>query len=585
MWNKYNVEQKIEDKIDVVKDAITDVAWSIAKDIGWSTVHQMGELMSMIMTPNITNDHDIHNDNDNTTCTTNNDDDDATVLTKDSDAKKKIKTKTMTMTRNPSHSVLGSLGLSSSHSSAESFSKMMQKEDADEGELETYRQDFVQMLQQGLYVFASYSTTSISTTITSANPEVNGDKEDSNAFRLRVLFYDHCDNDDESSSSLTEGREIKQEYFVLQPVEVNENSSLEDDDVDLIAREDIHGFRPVGTNGIQFLASTTRSTSTTTVSSSTSTTNNQEIENVEGESTEVMTVIDKEGEEETPSSVPLLTSASTSSTTMVSSTSNASLLSSKSDEDVVQMPVRVLTEIVLSNSQDRETLLHGLRTCFHNNNRENIMATSSSADGSMNDDSSTRYVNVNNDGEKENNDVNDTANESEMDTDTNEIESTPCSNDNEDGSDNPSYINKNDKEEEEKDNVNNGADESDMIEIETGSNDKDNGIGDNHLSLLNVDAEMSSPQDVPHENIEHASTGSEEKNDLDNDENASNANDNVEEDIVSNSIGEVDADVIQSDGECDSIKSSSPVPDLKVEEKDSDMNESITHESTSSTED
>jgi len=206
------------------------------------------------------------------------------------------------------------------------------------------------------------------------------------------FFYDHCDNDDESSSSLTEEIETKQEYFVLQPVEVNGNSSLEDDDVDLIAREDIHGFRPVGTNGIQFLGST--SASTTTVS--TSTTKNQEIENVEGESTEVMTVIDKE--EETPSSVPLLTSASTSSTTMVSSTSNASLLSSKSDEDFVQVKVRILTEIVLSNSQDRETLLHGLRTCFNNSTSTHIMATSSSADGSMNDDSSTRYVNVKNDG-------------------------------------------------------------------------------------------------------------------------------------------------------------------------------------------
>jgi len=98
--------------------------------------------------------------------------------------------------------------------------------------------------------------------------------------------------------------------------------------------------------------------------------------------------------------------------------------------------------------------------------------------------------------------------------------------------------------------VNISTNESDMIEIETGSNGEDNGIGDN-LSLSNVDAEMSSPQDAPHENIEHASTGSKEKNDLDNDENTSNANDNVEEDIVNNCIGELDADEIQSDGECD----------------------------------
>ena len=272
------MEDKVEEQIKYVKKSITDTIWRIARDIGWSALSQVGELVTFVQ-------HSASSFADG------NSPQSRGMDYEDGLRMKKEHSSESLLSRKPSHSVLDSL---SSFSSVESISDVIERE--------AYIADFVSMLKEGLYVFASAAD--------------SAEEESSKRFRLRVFFYE-CDDEDSDP------------YFVLHPVENNAENSH--DDIEIISIADVGEIRQSGTNGIEFIAATESSSSLGNVNMAHS--------------------------ESEPSLIQTVSMKSVSSTPSIPEEEEVN------GKGVVRSE-RVLAEIILSNVEDRETLFQGLNVCF-----------------------------------------------------------------------------------------------------------------------------------------------------------------------------------------------------------------------------
>jgi TB2/DP1, HVA22 family. len=257
LLERYAVERKVDEHLDKFKTSIRARLWNIAKDIGWSALTQVGEVVSFVK-DTVGHKEDLDEDGHDATSKRN-------ILKKEDDL-----FVNSTIKRNPSHSVL------------ESWSSFCSQEGSDQTncnlndipfhERESYVQDFLAMLREGLYVFAAqYSAPTID--------DKEKREEASKIFRLRVFFYqDSFKNDNVSSSK--ESADISNDhakcksstrFFVFQSVEqIHSHEANHQDDVEVISMDDIHDIQRTSANGIEFLC-TVANTLEESVSTSSST--------------------------------------------------------------------------------------------------------------------------------------------------------------------------------------------------------------------------------------------------------------------------------------------------------------------------
>ena len=300
----------MDEHIDRVKVSIKAKLWNIAKDIGWSALSQIGEIVSFVKGDMKYEDM---------VATKNR----VAMSKKDRETMRKQNSSESLLARKPSHSVLESL---SSFSSVEDLNQMYANQ-ATKEEKEMYVKDFVSMLREGLYVFAAYDATK-------GHNDGDGNKR---SVRLRVLFYQ---DDDSRQMGVYDGLE-KDPYFVLHPIEGDSH-----DEIEIIPLDDIVNIRRSGMNGIEFIASSDR------VSASL-------------HSSERKSVVASVGSGSSlAKTVSLISATSTPSISEEEEMKHVFDADADVDVDDGNGKSYALTEIVLSNIEDRETLFQGLKTCF-----------------------------------------------------------------------------------------------------------------------------------------------------------------------------------------------------------------------------
>lgn len=208
--DKYDVENKIDAKILKVKLSIKAKLWNIAKDMGWSALLQIGEIVTFFQSQvMVSKKHEAE-----------------THLEDDWRKKKRDYTQTLAMKKETSSDSLADR--KPSHSVVESLSSFASLEDLNTTEeKKMYVNDFTEMLRDGLYVFASYKNI------------CQDSEEEENIFRLRIFFYEENINEDDGA------------YFVLHPVEIH---NANPDDIDIIPLNQIKEVQASGTNAIEFIS-------------------------------------------------------------------------------------------------------------------------------------------------------------------------------------------------------------------------------------------------------------------------------------------------------------------------------------------
>jgi len=320
--DRYEVEQRVDKHIDRVKVSIKAKMWNIAKDIGWSTLSQIGEIVSFVKGEMKYEDitHTMAATQKRNACSK-----------KETEAMRKESSSESLLARKPSHSVLESL---SSFSSIEDLNQRHASQ-ATKEEREIYMNDFIAMLREGLYVFAAYdgerSSNARSRTRTGQSDRDGNEKR----FRLRVFFYQDNDSMQKDENDVSE----KDLYFVLHPVEGGSQ-----DDIEIISIDEIKDIRRSGTNGIEFIM---YSDILSTSSAHSSDEDDRMIDHSESEASLVQTA----------------SMGSAGCTPSIPEGEEIKHVATADTDDGSERSF-VMAEIVLSNVQDRETLFQGLKTCF-----------------------------------------------------------------------------------------------------------------------------------------------------------------------------------------------------------------------------
>lgn len=207
--DKFDVENKIDAKILKVKLSIKAKLWNIAKDMGWSALLQIGEIVTFFQSQVMVSKKEAE-----------------THLEDDWRKKKRDYTQTLAMKKETSSDSLADR--KPSHSVVESLSSFASLEDLNTTEeKKMYVNDFTEMLRDGLYVFASYKN------------KCQDSEEEENIFRLRIFFYEENINEDDGA------------YFVLHPVEIH---NANPDDIDIIPLNQFKEVQASGTNAIEFIS-------------------------------------------------------------------------------------------------------------------------------------------------------------------------------------------------------------------------------------------------------------------------------------------------------------------------------------------
>lgn len=330
LMDRYSVEEKVDEHIGKVKMSIKARLWNVAKDIGWSALTQVGEIVSLI--------RGDYQDSPNVTTT------EAVPAT---GRNRKKEDMVGVIKRNPSHSVLESW---SSFSSSKDEGADGRRDPSEMYALDmdgSYVQDFLAMLQEGLYVFAAQHLSQ---------------NHDRKSFRLRIFFYQEdnkCDQDDP--------QRISSPCFVLQSVgrDQEEGEGRDESAVEIIPIDDIQEIRRSSDgNGIEFLSFHSSSCSKTLVLNGDSACTKSE-----------------------PTSLPDLAvnnnSQDSSTAKTIATTKNAA------ESHLGLKDEKILAEIVLSSHEDRETLFWGLKACFswfQKEKRERITVDGDDDDDDENDD-------------------------------------------------------------------------------------------------------------------------------------------------------------------------------------------------------
>lgn len=295
--DKYDVENKVDAKILKVKLSIKAKLWNIAKDMGWSALLQIGEIVTFFQSQvMVSKKHEAE-----------------THLEDDLRKKKRDYTKTLAMKKETSSDSLADR--KPSHSVAESLSSFASLEDLNTTEeKKMYVNDFTEMLRDGLYVFASYKHAR------------QDSEEEENIFRLRIFFYEENINEDDGA------------YFVLHPVEIQ---NANPDDIDIIPLNQIKEVQASGTNVIEFIL-----------------VSNENFQSSSLKDGAAMLL-------HTDSDLSLMHSVSMASV-------DSSIPEEAEVEDESRNSIKNSVSIVLSNSLDRDTLLHGLRASFFSKEQKAI---------------------------------------------------------------------------------------------------------------------------------------------------------------------------------------------------------------------
>lgn len=209
---RYGVEDKVDGQIKHVKKSLKNALWNIAKDIGWGTLSQIGEIVTLFQTADTKetgSEYDRNGQSSN--------EEERASLVNESDTIDDD-TGDFAASKDPI-----SQAVVDSESSVDTNS-----EEAE------YLEDFVNMLRKGLYVFAYH-------TVTKNAEECNTDEE--KKFRLRNLCF---------QSNANTGEDNYGDYFVLHPVE--SKSSSNDDESFLLPLSSVDEVRRSGISGIQFLS-------------------------------------------------------------------------------------------------------------------------------------------------------------------------------------------------------------------------------------------------------------------------------------------------------------------------------------------
>lgn len=321
--DRYEVEQMVDKHIDRVKVSIKAKMWNIAKDIGWSTLSQIGEIVSFVK-GEMKYEDITRIDTMGATPTQKRN----AFSKKDTEAMRKESSSESLLARKPSHSVLESL---SSFSSIEDLNQSQHADQATKEEREVYTNDFVAMLREGLYVFAAYDGRRSSNVRSQTRTKQSSEKR----FCLRVFFYQDHDSMQQDDNDVSE----KDPYFVLHPVEGGNQ-----DDIEIIPLDEIKDIRrSAGTNGIEFITYS----SVLSASSHSSDEDDGMIDRSESEASLVRTA----------------SMVSAGFTPSIPEGEEIKHVATADTDDSSERSF-VMAEIVLSNVQDRETLLQGLKTCF-----------------------------------------------------------------------------------------------------------------------------------------------------------------------------------------------------------------------------
>ena len=412
--DKYSVEAKVDDKIHTMKKSIKGAMWNIAKDIGWGFLYQIGGVVSFVQDSaasfvddrnnniddsNGHNDNDIdnnedssddlnddntdhntdHNTDDNDSFNDNDEerseeDDDIIEHMDDDDNDNHNHNETSNNPQLPVSSSVTSGGvgtpskLQPAHSVLDSFSSLASLESLDLvdtvsiEEKEAYVADFTLMLEKGLYVFAWYNIDVSILENIKTNSTLSDDinNNTSKRFKLRVLtLYQGVEEqmqENEKDRNHDHYNDRMNSYFALSSVE----SSSEEGQTDIISfpASSITGVRESGTHGIQFLTTSTREpehddefecTTTPTLSISQST----------SEPSLTKSALLKS------STSSLLSTVSEGGGMCESEDSNGNDMTKDEDDDdgddCNEENNVVVAEIVLSDDQDRNILLIGLR--------------------------------------------------------------------------------------------------------------------------------------------------------------------------------------------------------------------------------
>ncbi len=212
---KYGVEDKVDRKIEQAKNRMREAVWRIAKDIGWSALSQIGEVVTFVKdSANSYNQEHSTNEGRGSS--------NSTLRMKKDQSSESL------LTRKPSHSVMEGM---SSFSSVEAISDVVERE--------VYAVEFISMLKEGLYVFAAHDGPVAKRTVEEF------DSSSSKRFRLRIFFYESDDEGDVSNDHEPDP------YFVLHPVDANAENVQ--NDIEIISLADVKDIRQCGTNGIALI--------------------------------------------------------------------------------------------------------------------------------------------------------------------------------------------------------------------------------------------------------------------------------------------------------------------------------------------
>lgn len=198
VMEKYNLEQKVDKKIQGAYHHVRLIMWRIFTDLSWSVLGQVGELVSLVKG---TSEEPVCEED----------------CKKETEDRPREETNVVaesiqsTFTRKPSHSIMDSI--SSNNSSMDSLSESLGTD--------MYKNDFLDILKQGLYVFAH----------TGAMPK---------RFRLRILHYECIDDG-------------TNECFVLE-VDPNVVIDAGDECVTVIPFHTISSVEQSGSNSIKLMS-------------------------------------------------------------------------------------------------------------------------------------------------------------------------------------------------------------------------------------------------------------------------------------------------------------------------------------------
>lgn len=234
VMEKYSVEQKVDERMHQFWIHLKGIIGRMMMDMSGVILGQLGDLFSIQNQGNL--NRNVERD-----ATNKEDVPDSQKFETEKEKKTTEKTKVISweskLSRKPSHSILDSLSFVSSSSSSTmipsttttttlSFSSSSSITDSSSGahDIDLYRHDFLEILKQGLYVFAYDS------------------RECRKRFRLRVFYYEIMDLKDDNIVN-----DHPKEYFVLETVDDVTDSIR-------IALDSIYNIEPSGLNGIQIMS-------------------------------------------------------------------------------------------------------------------------------------------------------------------------------------------------------------------------------------------------------------------------------------------------------------------------------------------